>query len=635
MSAASRGSRLQRTAARTGRALERRFGFRSRRGVLAATLGVAALCALLSLLRGQDANWDLRNYHLHNAWSLLQGRIGLDLAPAQLQSYFVPLLDVPYYLLVQHFPAPVAGAALGLLHGLAFLPLAWIAWRVLGGDPRRDRRAPLLALAGLASAAFLSELGNTMGDNSTAPLVLGALALALPGGDGRWRGMRLFAAGGLLGLAVGLKLTNAGYAVALGLAVLAAPLPARERLRAATQLTLATAAVFALVAGPWLYRVWSEFGNPLFPQYNAWFQAPLAASDVTGDIRWRPRGWGQALLWPLLFTADPYLAGEVALPQVAWAVLYLAALAAAAAWLRRRLSGVATTAPVASAVPAAVPRMVGVFFLAGFVLWLGMFGIHRYLVVLELLAPVVLWMLLRGLLPSRSGERLAWLAVAGCALVAVAGWNGWGHARWTRQAFAVERPALPAPGTVLLVGDEPHSWRVPFLWPESSYVGVASNFPESPAYVQRVRTMVAARGPALALLKATADEAGFRERRRNAKIERENRWASRLRLDRGDCGAMRWLASRGKRRELLQADRSPSGRCRFVAAATATAGHGGDAPAAGRDREQLVAAAALARRYGLRMAVEDCSSHASRVGDAAFPYLLCPVEWTARAPGAR
>src|SRR5690606_8703572 len=66
----------------------------TRRGRLLATLVMAVLCALLSLLRGQDANWDLRNYHLHNAWSWLHGRFALDLAPAQLQSYFIPLLDL-------------------------------------------------------------------------------------------------------------------------------------------------------------------------------------------------------------------------------------------------------------------------------------------------------------------------------------------------------------------------------------------------------------------------------------------------------------------------------------------------------------------------------------------------------------
>src|SRR5690606_3867967 len=127
----------------------RQFEPGSRRGLAMATVAVVALAVLVSLLRGQDTNWDLRNYHLYNAWAWLNGRIATDLAPAQLQSYFTPLLDVPYYLLVQHAPAPVAGVFLGILHGLAFLPLCWIAWRILAGEQERGRKAFLLALAGM------------------------------------------------------------------------------------------------------------------------------------------------------------------------------------------------------------------------------------------------------------------------------------------------------------------------------------------------------------------------------------------------------------------------------------------------------------------------------------------------------
>lgn len=44
------------------------------------------------------------------------------------------IIDVPYFLLTQWQPAPVAGFAFGLLHGLAFV---------------------LVAIAGMRSAAFL------------------------------------------------------------------------------------------------------------------------------------------------------------------------------------------------------------------------------------------------------------------------------------------------------------------------------------------------------------------------------------------------------------------------------------------------------------------------------------------------
>jgi hypothetical protein len=116
MSAASdavpRPSRRQRLL----RALDRRFAFHPRGNVIAAGLAVALLGGLLSLLLGQDANWDLRNYHLYNGYAALHGRLGVDLAPAQLQSYFNPLLDVLHYALMSGLPAPLAGFALGALH---------------------------------------------------------------------------------------------------------------------------------------------------------------------------------------------------------------------------------------------------------------------------------------------------------------------------------------------------------------------------------------------------------------------------------------------------------------------------------------------------------------------------------------
>jgi hypothetical protein len=587
--------------------MQGRFSFGTRRGRVNATAAVSVLCALLSLLRGQDANWDLRNYHIYNAWALLEGRLGIDLAPAQMQSYFVPLLDVPYFLLVQHAPAPLAGVLLGLLHGLAFLPVAWIAWRALAADPRRDWLAPLLGLAGLASAAFLSELGNTMGDASTAVLVLGAMALALPEADGRWRAGRIVLAGALLGMAVAFKLTNAVYAVALGLAMLAPLRPWHARLRAGVGLALAALTVFALLAGPWLVRVWDTFGNPLFPQFNAWFQAPLAAPVAVADTRWLPQGWGEAVLRPLLFTANPYLVSEIALLQVVWAMLYLSALAALLAWLVRR----GGSRGGARREDADVRRMLGVFFLVAFGVWLAMFSIHRYLVVLELLAPLVLWLLLQYLLPARIAGRTAAIAIVLASLVALAGWNDWGHAGWARTAFKVQAPPGPPVGTVLMVGGEPQAWRVPYLPPGPVYASVGSNFPESPAYAARVTELVRDHGgEAAAILPVVVD-------RRRDGIDRRNRWAARLGLDAGDCPLLHWLAGRSRSLQLVEAAHSPSGRCRLAPAAERVL-------ATDQANQAIVAQAApVLARYGLHLDPAACIELDSRIGAQAHPYRWC------------
>src|SRR5450755_4444839 len=66
--------------------------------MLLSAIAVAGAISVFSL--GQDVNWDLRNYHFYNAWAFIHDRLGWDLAPAQLQTFHNPLLDLPFYWMV-------------------------------------------------------------------------------------------------------------------------------------------------------------------------------------------------------------------------------------------------------------------------------------------------------------------------------------------------------------------------------------------------------------------------------------------------------------------------------------------------------------------------------------------------------
>ncbi|MEB1529813.1 hypothetical protein [Xanthomonas sp. WHRI 7945] len=617
MSAAIATPRRPNRRQRLLRALDRRFAFHSRGNVIAAGIAVALLGGLLSLLLGQDANWDLRNYHLYNGYAALHGRLSVDLAPAQLQSYFNPLLDVLHYALLTGLPAPLAGFAMGALHALAFLLLAGIVWQVL--DPRLDRArlAPWLALAGMCSAAFLSEFAGTMADNTSALPVLGALLAALhaqrrqqAAGQGvaiAWWAL----AGALLGLALACKLTNALFALALGIAALVAGGRARQRLGGAAVLTVVAMASFAVLAGPWLLSVWETFGNPLFPQFNSHFLAPLAQPVALSDTRWLPKGWLQWLSWPLLFSAEPNRVSEVALRQIVWPLLYLLGLAALLLSALRRPRRAVVDGAAASDVVAPAWRALLVFVVVAFLAWQSVFSIQRYLVVPELLAPLVLWVGLRRLLPARIAAPAARWTLIACALVALQGCGDWGHERWARAAFRVQAPPLPQPARslVLLVGDAPQSWRIPFLPAQAAYASVASNFPESPAYAERVQALLAERGQAYALLPATVD--------RNAeRLLRLNALAARLGLDQGpDCRLMRRLARKPVRAALVER----AGRCRWAMLPERAI------DIAAGDRQALALADQQLARYGLALQPGTCAVYASWVGQARFPYQWCRV----------
>jgi hypothetical protein len=140
---------------------------RPQRGWLWPAIFATCLIAagLVSIALGKDANWDLRNYHWYNAWALLNGRLGYDVAPAQLQTFHNPLADLPFFFLVQGLedPRPIA-FAMGAWVAVAAFFLLRILTLLFPFD--RDRANGALwvtaaALIGLSGVAGLAAWGAT------------------------------------------------------------------------------------------------------------------------------------------------------------------------------------------------------------------------------------------------------------------------------------------------------------------------------------------------------------------------------------------------------------------------------------------------------------------------------------------
>ncbi|MEH3085641.1 MAG: hypothetical protein PGN26_03710 [Xylophilus ampelinus] len=76
--------------------------------------------------------------HLYNPWPFLTGR---DLALAGLQSYFNPLIDLPYHWMTGYLPPWAVAFLLGAFQGLNFLMLRGISRRALPvATPGASRR---------------------------------------------------------------------------------------------------------------------------------------------------------------------------------------------------------------------------------------------------------------------------------------------------------------------------------------------------------------------------------------------------------------------------------------------------------------------------------------------------------------
>jgi len=478
--------------------------------VAAAAVAGPVLCGLGSVWLGADANWDLRNYHFYNPYALLHGRRGFDLAVAHHATFYNPFSDLPFYALATTLPPRAVGFVMGLLHGLNFVVVLAIAWRLLATAPLLARRWGSVAVAalGMLGAINLSELGTTFHDNLISLFALGSLlGLVL-----YYRHLveaaaaraLLYAAlmGLLAGLGAGLKQPAVIFAVGGCAALLTVTAPALRRLMLAFCYGLGVLAGIATTGGYWLWRMWTDYGNPLFPYYNQFFKSPWAIEADYLNREMLPRSPLEALVYPFAFVLDPKRVSEAPFFDLRGPLLYGLAAAAVLVWpLRRRWVGAGTTT-LTDRYPA---NLVLAASLVAYLAWLKLFGVYRYLAPLEMLAPLLILILADRLALTRwlHGAVLGGIAVA---LLVTTRPADWGRTPWGDRYFGVEVPAIPDPANtmILIGGAEPLGYVVPFFPKEIPFLRIEGWFvgPTAPPnrHIDTMRERINAhRGPLYAL----------------------------------------------------------------------------------------------------------------------------------------
>ena len=215
----------------------------------------------------------------------MHGTFWDSIAPSGIQSYFNPLILIPQYIAIRALPPLAAVATIGVAQAMAFVVAARICLRIAGPDPGAGGYASAFLgfVLCLASPMALSEAGTTIVDLITAVPVLLAYLLLLTRDDASAPRHACLAAGLLLGLAAGLKLTNTVFVIGAPAFFLAGPAPPRRRLAGVVQLVLGVAAGFAGIAGWWHLDAVAPLPQPdisLFQQH-----LPFAGFPAGGDAR--------------------------------------------------------------------------------------------------------------------------------------------------------------------------------------------------------------------------------------------------------------------------------------------------------------------------------------------------------------
>jgi hypothetical protein len=582
---------------------------------------------LFSLARGQDTNWDLTNYHRYNAFALLNGRMDVDLAPAGMQTYFNPLLDVPYYWMTQHGLAPVGGFCMGLWHGLVFPFLYLICEGVLAGLPHtaRTARALGLAFAGCFAVSLVWGIGNCMGDVSTAVFMVGALAVivrAWPAMEAGGGTLPLLASGIIAGATCGLKLTNAPFAMALCLAFFVAPIAWPQRLRCALAFAGAALAGLIMSWGWWGLILWQQFHDPLFPQFTRVFPTAWAQASAIVDANYLEHNFWEQLFLPFILPFAGDRVGEKSLLfQFQWAVVYLLLIL----WLiKSALAGRGTSGGAGSLSNSAGRRGSAVFtyvlayLVIGFVLWMKVFSNYRFLAPLEVLLPLCIWVLFDDVLPRISAMRAArWAIVTTSVLATVGSLQSYGHADWTADAYRVEVPAISNPErvSVLITQQGGVAWLIPSFPPQVQFLSDSPGFAKGTAYEHEFANRLQRRDGDVFLLTSIADD--FRVARA-ARIDgalqvfglSKREWV---------CNGIRGVLERLRLAYRLEpADAGTGGLCHVRAE---------NPPSADPGFENAFARQAAIKlgRWNLSVDLASCQTYPAFIGGAPMPYRWCRV----------
>jgi len=433
---------------------------------------------LLALIMGQDANWDLRNYHLYNPFAWLHDRIEFDMVPAQVANFYNPLLHIPFYWAVISLPPMLTGFLLGAVQGLNFPILVSIANCVMGeGRERPAWQSYLAGFIGLLGAGTLAELGTVFGDNLISIPLLLSLWIILANyqrlqQDRSIKTLLMVAGAGLLtGLAPGLKQPSAVYAVGWCAALLVLPAPFRWRITLAFCFGVGVLMGIAITGGFWMHELWIHYGNPLFPYFNDFFRSPMGAAAHYRDTHYLPPSLLESVFLPFLLIINPYRVGEIAFRDLRFILLIVAMMLSIVFILQRSIKN--------DGYPFIHQK--GFFLLVvgviSYLVWLKLFAIYRYLLPLEMLVPLAIWFLVDRF-PLRISSRQAILVSFMILWAFTLKPGNWGRVPWGTDYFGVHPPTIadPANTMVIMTGVEPYSYLIPFFPESVRFIRIESYF---------------------------------------------------------------------------------------------------------------------------------------------------------------
>ncbi len=279
---------------------------------------VLIICILISGLTncilGPDGNWDFYAYHYYNGYAALHGRVGYDIMPAGIQSYFNPLLDIINYLIIntfrqyQYVVTFLQGISWGLLSFVLYLISDLLFSKVTEDRLINNALIFFATIVGATECIIVSEIGTSLNDITIAILILLSLYYLLKFAQ-KQKNKYIVYSGVIVGIACGLKLTSSIYIIPLVISfcLLNIKNGLKNILKDIFIYMIFVLLGFLIIDGYWMLLIYKNFGNPFFPMFNDIFKSKYYAFVNYEDYRLNNINIFKIFLYPIFWSIKNYV----------------------------------------------------------------------------------------------------------------------------------------------------------------------------------------------------------------------------------------------------------------------------------------------------------------------------------------
>ena len=330
--------------------------------------------------------WDFVNYHYYNPWAFFHDRLGYDIAPAMIHTYFNPLIDVPYYLMLNAWGSGKMGVVL-FCQGAYFGILLFVFYKIIGlfFDFKKQPIAVIVTfLISATGFAAYSQWGTCSNEIQVSILILWGLYLILKhiSDENRKKSVWIWS-GLLMGAALGLKPTMITYCLGAGLSLIIFCRRLKVSFREITLFATSGLAGYLLVNGWWMIKLYHLFDNPFFPFLNGIFKSEYFDTvNFRDDSFVTMTTWWQKIISPLIISfcsLEINYFSSAYFFDLRYALGFIVLLVMFVRWLIGRRG-----------YPENKYILLYAFIVISYIIWMNSFSIIRYVIPIEMLTAIII-----------------------------------------------------------------------------------------------------------------------------------------------------------------------------------------------------------------------------------------------------